>query len=265
MESERTSRQEIERAYHNEQGIESPHRGIADGETDYYAYFFRQIAEVADLDVLDFGCGDGWTSFALAQRGARVTGIDISDKLIAQATAAAAARGLAHQVRFHAMAGEELALAEQRFDLVVGSAVLHHTELRPSLERIRQHLKAGGRAVFVEPMNENLLLKCWRKCTPWRRSPTERALVWDDIELVREIFPAVKLRFFCLFSILTSGLNILLPESRLIKRLNHRFSQFDAQLLKRWPRLGRYCATVVLEMVKEAPETWPAGKEFQFG
>ena len=40
------------------------------------------IGEVAGLDVLDAGCGEGYLSRILAERGATVTGIDISARLL---------------------------------------------------------------------------------------------------------------------------------------------------------------------------------------
>lgn len=43
------------------------------------------LGDVADLSVLDAGCGEGYLARALAARGAQVTGIDLSSRLIAMA------------------------------------------------------------------------------------------------------------------------------------------------------------------------------------
>ena len=43
------------------------------------------LEDVSGLRVLDLGCGAGATSLALAGRGAKVTGLDISDDLLARA------------------------------------------------------------------------------------------------------------------------------------------------------------------------------------
>src|SRR6188508_3277987 len=45
------------------------------------------LGEVAGLRVLDAGCGSGYLSRILAERGAQVTGIDIAARLIALARA----------------------------------------------------------------------------------------------------------------------------------------------------------------------------------
>ena len=61
--------------------------------------------------VLDVGCGVGRWSRELACRGARVTGIDLSPTMIAQAKRRAAAQGVAGRCRFLV---QDLALLDAR-------------------------------------------------------------------------------------------------------------------------------------------------------
>jgi len=94
------------------------------------------------LEVLDLGCGIGRWSRRLALGGARVTGVDVSPTMIAEAARRARAAGL-----------RRLALG-RRFELVLGVTVLQHLvadeELNAALEAIRAHLAEGGRAVLLE-------------------------------------------------------------------------------------------------------------------
>jgi SAM-dependent methyltransferase len=67
-----------------------------------------------DLRVLDFGCGIGRISGALAARDARVVGVDVSPGMIATA------RARHPGVRFETVAGIDLAsFADDAFDLVL--------------------------------------------------------------------------------------------------------------------------------------------------
>lgn len=50
-------------------------------------FLWDRFGEVRDLDVLDLGCGHGWLADLLRQAGARVTGIDGSAALLAEAAA----------------------------------------------------------------------------------------------------------------------------------------------------------------------------------
>jgi SAM-dependent methyltransferase len=59
-------------------------------ETFNNPMFFAFVPEFAGLAVIDLGCGEGRNTREIARRGARVTGIDISPKMIAAAQAAEA-------------------------------------------------------------------------------------------------------------------------------------------------------------------------------
>ena len=73
--------------------------GQASGR-DYYRYEFFGPAQLAlcgnvrEMRVLDVGCGNGYFSREMAGRGAHVTGIDISSRMIARAQAHESAASL---------------------------------------------------------------------------------------------------------------------------------------------------------------------------
>ena len=52
--------------------------------------FFAMLPDVAGLSGLDIGCGEGHNTRLLAQRGARVTAIDIAESFVARARQAEA-------------------------------------------------------------------------------------------------------------------------------------------------------------------------------
>jgi len=103
--------------------------------------------------VLDVGCGVGRWSRLLASRGARVTGVDISPTMIAQARCRAAQQRVLRKCRFLVQDSAALDVGEQ-FDLVLGVTVLQHIldpeALRSALLRMSDHLTDGGRIVLLE-------------------------------------------------------------------------------------------------------------------
>jgi ubiquinone/menaquinone biosynthesis C-methylase UbiE len=106
---------------------------VAHADTSDYQNFFlqpRMLALAGDVSgrrVLDLGCGEGAYSRALAARGARVTAVDGSARLIEVARRRAAAAGLAIDcVCANASAMEGVASAS--FDLVVASMILMNVE-----------------------------------------------------------------------------------------------------------------------------------------
>jgi len=120
-----------------------------------------------------------------------------------------------------------------------------------AMNSIARVLKPNGRAIFLEPMNQNILLKVWRKLTPRRRSPSERALSVDDLKLIQSFFPEAKFHFFTFFAIFSEGLLILSPTNKLLLFLNELLEHVDKMLLKAFPSLGKYSAVVVMDLRKD--------------
>jgi len=113
--------------------------------------------------VLDVGCGVGRWSRELASRGARVTGIDLSPTMIAQAKRRAAVQGVAERCRF--LVQDLAALdAGQRFDLVLSVTVLQHIlepqALRAAVQRMVAHLAQGGTLIVLEAAPNRAVENC---------------------------------------------------------------------------------------------------------
>lgn len=203
------------------------------------------------MTILDYGCGNGWLGIDLITEGAaEVVGIDISGELIRKARELAEQKRVTDRIQFIKMAGEDLTLPENYFDLVLGSAILHHTDLDSAMQNIFKVLKPRGRALFIEPLNQNIFLKMWRSMTPRRRSPTERALLSKDLQLIQKIFPGARYHFYKLFAIFTTGLALAFPDNKYLKIADAVFENVDQRLLAVFPALGKYCAVVVLELTK---------------
>ncbi len=113
--------------------------------------------------VLDIGCGIGRWSRLLAARGARVTGIDLSPTMVAEAERRAAASGLSSRCRFLVQDSAALEAAGP-FDLILCVTVLQHIldvgALRSALQRMTQHLGPQGRLVILEAAPARLASRC---------------------------------------------------------------------------------------------------------
>jgi hypothetical protein len=104
-------------------------------------------------DVVDIGCGGGALVRALTARGARVTGVEISEEQLAPALADDGASG----ARYLIGRGQELPLEDGSVDVAVFMRTLHHVppgELLDALREAGRVLRPGGVVFVAEPLAE---------------------------------------------------------------------------------------------------------------
>ena len=100
-----------------------------------------------DMDVLEFGCGTGSTAIAHAPYVKQIHAIDISSKMIEIARGKADAEKI-ENVDFEQLTIEEINVADQSFDAVLGLSILHLLEDKEAvIAKVYELLKPGG--IFV--------------------------------------------------------------------------------------------------------------------
>jgi len=144
------------------------------------------------ITALEYGCGEGEISFELASIGANVVGIDISEIAIKKAQDKVAKSGLESLLHFEVMNAEDLTFQENSFDLIYGSAILHHLNIEKAYRQIHYVLKPGGTAIFLEPLGYNPLIRLYRYFTPSLRTHDEHPLFLKDINLAQKHFRKVR-------------------------------------------------------------------------
>lgn len=116
-------------------------------------YIERSIA-LAGKRVLDVGCGGGILSESMAQRGARVTGIDLGEMPLKIASLHRLESGV--EVEYRRVPVEELALEQPgAFDLVTCMEMLEHVPDPASTVRACAALVRPGGHVFFSTLNRN--------------------------------------------------------------------------------------------------------------
>jgi len=150
---------------------------------------------------LDFACGDGQYSFIMAEAGANVTGIDISETSVWNAARAAEARGLS--AHFQAMDCEQMTFPDSTFDLINVNGVLHHLDLDRAYSGLARVLRPGGSVICVEAIAHNPVFQAYRRFTPHLRTAyeTEHILRRRDIVSASRYFHCVEWKFFHFLSL----------------------------------------------------------------
>jgi 2-polyprenyl-6-hydroxyphenyl methylase/3-demethylubiquinone-9 3-methyltransferase len=115
------------------------------------------IDQLAGLDgkvVLDVGCGGGILSESMAERGAKVTGIDLGEKSLKVAKLHLLESG--NKVDYRKIAAEDLAKEQpNQYDIVTCMEMLEHVPDPESIVRSCALLTKPGGWVFFSTINRN--------------------------------------------------------------------------------------------------------------
>ena len=98
-------------------------------------------------EAVDLGCGAGQLVMEMARKvpGLHVTGVDLSEKMLADARQSAQQSGLEDRVDFRLGNVEQIPFPDQSLDLVISTASLHHwTDPLKVLDEVDRVLKPGG-------------------------------------------------------------------------------------------------------------------------
>jgi 2-polyprenyl-6-hydroxyphenyl methylase/3-demethylubiquinone-9 3-methyltransferase len=113
------------------------------------------LAPLAGKSALDVGCGGGILAEAMARSGARVKGVDLSDKALKVAQLHSLESRVA--VDYEAVSAEDLAArSPAAYDIVTCMELLEHVPDPASTVRACARLARPGGQVFFSTINRNL-------------------------------------------------------------------------------------------------------------
>lgn len=197
------------------------------------------FGDISGKKILDAACGVGWASLYFARSGGIVYCFDISEKSIQVAKRFAMNNGLDHRIYAEVMPAEYLRYDNEFFDFVFVNAAVHHCNIQRVSSEFYRVLKPGGKVAIIEDYGYHPFLNIYRYLTPTRRTPHEKALKREDVELFIKRFSCVEMEYYQLLDIL--------DRSWFLKRFLNRL---DEILLKMFPPLKKYCRLIGIYAVK---------------
>ena len=140
--------------------------------------------------ILDLATGTGWTSRAVARRGATVTGADIAADLITAARERAKAEGLG--IDYRTGDAEKLPFADGEFDGVVSTCgIMFASRPEAAAAEVARVVRKGGRMAITTWLPDSNLFKMFMVMKPYMPAPPNPAppspFEWGRAERVREL------------------------------------------------------------------------------
>lgn len=215
-----------------------------------YEKLSQLMGDLSGRHVLEYGCGEGWTTLDLARRAGHVSAFDISQQAIDHAQKSLARAGLAERCTLKVLAAEQLDFADETFDAAVGFAILHHLDMEKALAELYRVLRPGGIAYFAEPLATNSFIQLYRHLTPQYRTPDEQPLYLHELPRLLSRFASYEHREFFFCALAALGLAHIPGGVRIYPAISRGLHRVDEFLLARLPGLGRWAWYTILSIRK---------------
>ncbi|MDX1387926.1 MAG: class I SAM-dependent methyltransferase [Acidobacteriota bacterium] len=201
------------------------------------------IALLGDLDgrrVLELGCGRGYGSVHLAERGADVVGVDVSDRRCEQAAKDIAGLPVDRRIRFCAGRAERLPFADQTFDAVFARDVLMYARPETVAREAWRVLVPGGKAVFIEALAGNPFVSLFRRLTTSSEYRAfTRHLSWNELATLGNPLRLSTVRAHYLASVAAFWFLFVHRSARLHRACLKLLGPLDRRILDRFPGASR--------------------------
>lgn len=205
-------------------------------------YAFYLLGEVRGKTVLDLGCGTGENIVPLAERGAKMIGIDLSPDLIALAKQRLQRSG--QQATLRVGSAYDTGLDSGSVDVIFCIALIHHLEIARVRDEMLRILAKGGVVILKEPVRFSKTYALLRRLLPAQKnvSEFEHPLTREEMATMTLAFEVQEPRYFRLPWVpLVTG---ILPS------LGSKIWRADGWLLRNCPPAQRYATGVTMRLVK---------------
>jgi 2-polyprenyl-3-methyl-5-hydroxy-6-metoxy-1,4-benzoquinol methylase len=123
---------------------------VWDHNQQYQNYLIKNIPPKNEY-VLDIGCGTGELTKKLLEKGEKIIGIDVAEKMIQEANK----RNSHKQIEYICTTAEKyLEETEKTFDIIISIAALHHMDEKTILAKMKDKLTKGGQILILDLIKE---------------------------------------------------------------------------------------------------------------
>lgn len=207
-------------------------------------YAFHLLGDLSGKTVLDLGCGKGENLVPISQRGADVTGIDLSPDLIELARKRITVSGIKAEARVGS--AYDTGLPDASVDVIFCIALIHHLEIPRVRDEMLRILKKDGFVILSEPIRFSGFYDRVRKLLPARGeiSEFEHPLTKEEFQSMVGSFAVEGLRYF------------RLPAVPLVEALlgttSHSARKLSAWVIDHFPASKHFATTAVVRLRKRA-------------
>ena len=215
-------------------------------------YAYEKAGILRGKKVLELGAGMGVNVFLMAQKGASVVALDLSEERLKWLSRLAHDLNIEQRILPVCGEAEQLPCAPGSVDLIYTKSVLIHTDLEQAIMEIHRVLSGNGVGIFIEPTVYNPLVNLYRRFfapKEWKTITT----YFDDrrIAMLRHHFDMSSVKRFYFISFLAFFFQFGIKSLALFRISLALLGFLDTILFSVFPFLKRLCWFAVFTVRKK--------------
>lgn len=218
-------------------------------EHDYWTFqvearswAYEQLGPLAGQDILEIGPGLGQDTVTLAQGGAKVTVIDVSEPGLEVARRAVAAAGLLDRCVFEKCDAQATGYPDNSFDGIFARGVTMHVDHIAFLRELARIVRPGGRVVLIDPLKYHPVINLYRLSVSSCKDSNPRYRTLRDMAAGARFFSSWDHREFYLNSVLAL---VFRGSPAIYQRVTRPLQRLDKITLGALPFLRPFAWTAV--------------------
>ncbi len=219
----------------------------------------EKIGDIKDKNILELGCGAGEASVYFAKKGAEVTAVDISQRMLDVVQNLARKHDVFLSTK--QLYSDNTDFADETFDIVYAANLLHHVDIASTLKEASRVLKKGGLFVSWDPLAHNLMINIYRRMATDVRTKDEHPIKIKQLKLFSKYFSNIETEATWLFTLWIfikfyfidkvhpneeRYWKKILIEHKELEKIYYKLEKLDKLILKIFPYLKRYCWNIVI-------------------
>lgn len=191
-------------------------------------HILKEVGDIKGKKILDIGAGLCESSVYLAKKGADVTALDLSPKMLERGKELANFHGV--NIKTLHTPAEEIS-GEELFDIIYVANTIHHLENKDKfLAASKRLLKPNGVFISWDPIKYNPAINMYRKRAMGVRTKDESPLGIKDLSLIKSYYPNATPSFFWML-----GLSIFL-KYYFIDKINPNDERYWKKIYEEVPK-----------------------------
>lgn len=206
----------------------------------------QHFGSLKNKKILEIGPGKGENALQFARMGAEVMAIDVSKNSLELSKRLLDRYRILGRAKFMQMDAHKLKFKKNTFDIVFLQTTLMHLDALKVAKQCRKVLKENGVFLFIEPSDDNALVKLYRALFSEYKETNPKYLSYNQAVSISKYFSNSKIRVFYLFSFLS----LIFKNKFLFRACSSAMKSVENFLLATFPILEKKAWLMVSFNVK---------------